>query len=56
MVEAVNRPQERRRRGEAAAADVAERFAWPALSRDVAALYDEARDATFLRGEAAPTA
>jgi glycosyltransferase involved in cell wall biosynthesis len=56
LVEAVNRPDERRRRGDAAAADVAERFAWPALSRDVAAVYDAARHATFLRGEAAPTA
>jgi glycosyltransferase involved in cell wall biosynthesis len=56
LVEAVNRPEERRRRGEAAAADVAERYAWPALSREVAAVYDEARDATFLHEEAAPTA
>jgi glycosyltransferase involved in cell wall biosynthesis len=55
LVEAVNRPGERRRRGAAAAADVAERFAWPALSREVAAVYDQARDATILRGEATPT-
>jgi glycosyltransferase involved in cell wall biosynthesis len=45
LVEAVNRPGERRRRGVAAAADVADRFAWPALSREVAAVYD----ATMLR-------
>jgi glycosyltransferase involved in cell wall biosynthesis len=44
LVEAVNRPDERRRRGANAAADVADRYAWPALARDVAALYDEARD------------
>jgi glycosyltransferase involved in cell wall biosynthesis len=43
LVEAVNRPGERRRRGAAAAADVASRFAWPALSREVAAVYDEVR-------------
>jgi glycosyltransferase involved in cell wall biosynthesis len=49
MVQAVNRPDERRRRGAAAAADVAGRFAWPALARDVAALYDDVRDATSLR-------
>jgi glycosyltransferase involved in cell wall biosynthesis len=41
MVEAVNRPVDRRRRGAAAAADVAERFATPALAREVAALYGE---------------
>jgi glycosyltransferase involved in cell wall biosynthesis len=45
LVEAVNRPAERRRRGAAAAADVAERYAWPALAQDVAAVYD----ATMLR-------
>ena len=44
LVEAVNRPDERRRRGAAAAEDVADRYAWPALAREVAALYDEARD------------
>ncbi len=49
LVEAVNRPDERRRRGAAAAADVAQRFAWPALSRKVAAVYD----ATMLRMSAA---
>ncbi len=48
LVEAVNRPDERRRRGANAAADVADRYAWPALARDVAALYDEARDGAML--------
>jgi glycosyltransferase involved in cell wall biosynthesis len=49
LVEVVNRPAERRRRGAAARADVLERFAWPALAERVAALYD----ATSLRQEAA---
>ena len=49
LVEAVNRPDERRRRGANAAADVADRYAWPALARDVAALYDEARDGAMRR-------
>jgi glycosyltransferase involved in cell wall biosynthesis len=42
LVEAVNRPQERRRRGAAARADVAERYAWPALARQVADVYQAA--------------
>ena len=41
LVEAVNRPSERRRRGVAARADVEERFAWPALAEQVAEVYDE---------------
>jgi glycosyltransferase involved in cell wall biosynthesis len=41
LVEAVNRPAERRRRGAAARADVEERFAWPALAEQVAELYSE---------------
>jgi glycosyltransferase involved in cell wall biosynthesis len=45
MVEAVNRPLERRRRGRLAAAVAHERFTWPALARDVAAVYDAARRA-----------
>ncbi|MDA0174011.1 glycosyltransferase family 4 protein [Solirubrobacter taibaiensis] len=51
LVEAVNRPQERRRRGANAAADVAERYAWSSLAQDVADLYDQVRDpdATMLR-------
>jgi glycosyltransferase involved in cell wall biosynthesis len=42
LVQAVNRPQERRRRGAKAAVDVAERFAWPALADEIAALYEGA--------------
>jgi glycosyltransferase involved in cell wall biosynthesis len=42
LVEAVNRPAERRRRSAAARADVEERFAWPALAEQVAELYEEA--------------
>ncbi len=52
LVEAVNRPTERGRRGAAAAEDVAGRYAWPALAREVAALYDDVTnrpDATSLR-------
>src|SRR4051794_4433618 len=56
LVEAVNRPDERRRRGREALEDVAARFAWPALAERVAGVYAEARDATFLREEPAPTA
>ena len=43
LVEAVNRPVERRRRGRLASADAHERFAWPALAEEVAAVYDAAR-------------
>jgi glycosyltransferase involved in cell wall biosynthesis len=46
LVEAVNRPAERRRRGEAAARDARARFAWPALARRVARVYDEVRGAS----------
>jgi glycosyltransferase involved in cell wall biosynthesis len=52
LVEAVNRPDERRRRGANAARDVQERYAWPALANEVAELYD----ATILRTNAAQTA
>jgi glycosyltransferase involved in cell wall biosynthesis len=45
LVEAVNDPGERRRRGERAAEDARARFAWPALARDVAAVYEAARGA-----------
>ncbi len=58
LVEAVNRPNERRRRGAAAAATAHERYAWPALARRVAAIYEEVRgdlDATSLRAGAVPT-
>jgi glycosyltransferase involved in cell wall biosynthesis len=44
LVEVVNRPDERRRRGRAAARDAAARFAWPELARDVAAVYDAVRE------------
>jgi glycosyltransferase involved in cell wall biosynthesis len=43
LVEAVNRPLERRRRGRLASIDAHERFAWPALAEEVAAVYDAAR-------------
>jgi glycosyltransferase involved in cell wall biosynthesis len=43
LVEAVNRPFERRRRGERASVDAHERYSWPALAEDVAAVYDAAR-------------
>jgi glycosyltransferase involved in cell wall biosynthesis len=52
LVEAVNRPQERRRRGANAAHDVAGRYSWPVLARDVGALYQEVQtglDAIMLR-------
>jgi glycosyltransferase involved in cell wall biosynthesis len=44
LVDAVNRPGERRRRGERAARDAARRFAWPALAREVAAVYHVVRE------------
>jgi glycosyltransferase involved in cell wall biosynthesis len=46
MVEAVNRPLERRRRGARAAEDARERYSWPALAKEVAAVYDAARGVT----------
>lgn len=51
LVEAVNRPAERRRRGANAAKDAAERYAWPALAEEVADLYAEVSgsDAMLLR-------
>jgi glycosyltransferase involved in cell wall biosynthesis len=52
LVEAVNRPGERKRRGENAAQDVQQRYAWPVLANEVAELYD----ATILRTNAAQTA
>ena len=51
LVEAVNRPAERRRRGANAAACAHERYAWPALAQRVAEIYDDAVDATSLRDE-----
>jgi glycosyltransferase involved in cell wall biosynthesis len=50
LVEAVNRPGERRRRGELARAEARSRYAWPALAHDVAAVYDAVRG---VHGEAA---
>ena len=41
LVHAVNCPAERHRRGERAAAEARERFSWPALAEDVAAVYDD---------------
>jgi len=43
LVEAVNDPAERRRRGERAAEDARARYAWPALAERVAEVYEAAR-------------
>ena len=40
LVDAVNRGEERRRRGERAAEDARERYAWPALAERVAHVYE----------------
>jgi glycosyltransferase involved in cell wall biosynthesis len=53
LVEAVNRPGERRRRGSNAARVAHERYAWPALAQRVADIYDDVLDATSLRENAA---
>jgi glycosyltransferase involved in cell wall biosynthesis len=45
LVHAVNCPAERARRGERAAAEAAAHYAWPALAREVASVYDAARGA-----------
>ena len=45
LVEAVNRPEERRRRGDLAREVALERYSWPALAREVAAVYEAARGA-----------
>jgi glycosyltransferase involved in cell wall biosynthesis len=42
LVEAVNRPAERRRRGAEAREDALARFAWPALAAEVAEVYAQA--------------
>jgi glycosyltransferase involved in cell wall biosynthesis len=42
LAEAVNDPQERRRRGELAAEDARARYAWPALAERVAEVYEAA--------------
>jgi glycosyltransferase involved in cell wall biosynthesis len=44
LVHAVNCPAERTRRGALAAIVAGERYAWPALAEDVAAVYDAARN------------
>lgn len=41
LIEAVNDPGERARRGEAALADVRGRFAWPAITEHLGAVFDE---------------
>jgi len=43
LVHAVNCPDERARRGARAAAEARERYSWPALAEDVAAVYRAAR-------------
>jgi glycosyltransferase involved in cell wall biosynthesis len=45
LVEAVNRPEERRRRGAQAREVALERYSWPALAEEVAAVYEAARAA-----------
>jgi glycosyltransferase involved in cell wall biosynthesis len=44
LVEAVNAPAERERRGHAAAAVARARYAWPTLAQKVAAVYENARN------------
>jgi glycosyltransferase involved in cell wall biosynthesis len=41
LVQAVNDPDERRRRGAAAYDAARARYSWPALASDVAAVYDD---------------
>jgi glycosyltransferase involved in cell wall biosynthesis len=41
LVQAVNDPDERRRRGDAAYEVARARYSWPALAKDVAAVYDQ---------------
>ncbi len=43
LVDTVNDPAERRRRGELAADDARARYAWPSLAERVAEVYDAAR-------------
>ena len=45
LVHAVNCPRERARRGENAAADARAHYSWPALARDVAAVYVDVLEA-----------
>jgi glycosyltransferase involved in cell wall biosynthesis len=53
LVETVNRPAERRRRGANAVRIAHERYAWPALAERVAEIYEDVLDATSLRENAA---
>ena len=53
LVESVNRPGERRRRGAKAVAAAHERYAWPALAKRVARIYEDTADARSLRENAA---
>jgi len=54
LVHAVNCPAERQRRGAQAAVVARERYAWPSLAEDVAAVYEAARrDASGLLGAGA---
>jgi glycosyltransferase involved in cell wall biosynthesis len=46
LVDAVNRPDERRRRGDHAREVALERYAWPALAEEVAAVYEAALEAS----------
>ena len=53
LVEAVNRPAERRRRGAPPPRTSRERYAWPALAERVAEVYDDApADATIVARQA----
>ena len=45
LVEAVNQPEERRRRGDPAREVALARYSWPALAEEVAAVYEAARGA-----------
>jgi len=54
IVELVNDPAERRRRGEAARRDAYDRFGWPALAARVASVLDEVRDESPARGRSTP--
>jgi glycosyltransferase involved in cell wall biosynthesis len=46
LVDAVNRPGERRRRGDRAREVALERYSWPALAEEVAAVYEAALEAS----------
>jgi glycosyltransferase involved in cell wall biosynthesis len=48
LVQAVNRPAERRRRGLEAHAEVRRRYAWPALAAELAGVYEDVLERTGL--------